>query len=131
MFFIKIRDIARPLLKETNKTLKKIEKLLYNTLAYLNIIKSSVLKSVLQAVLTENQEEKFATGVLKLVIKKYGTLMANLVDSETKKIVSTITLKEVEITPEISQALISFSTQIQTAQIAEQIQSVQVAIEEV
>lgn len=131
MFFIKIRDIARPLLKETNKTLKKIEKLLYNTLAYLNIIKSSVLKSVLQAVLTENQEEKFATGVLKLVIKKYGTLMANLVDSETKKIVSTITLKEVEITPEISQALIGFSTQIQTAQIAEQIQSVQVAIEEV
>src|SRR5699024_3154553 len=39
--------------------------------------------------------------------------------------------KEVEITPEMSQALISCSTQMQMAQIAEQIQIVQVAIEEV
>lgn len=124
-------EVSRSLVKEANKSLKKIEKLLYNTPAFLNTIKSSVPKSVLQAVLTDEQEEGLATGVLKLMSKKDGTLMANLINPDTKKIVSTIPLEEVQITPEISQSLVSFSTQMQMAQIAEQIQSVQVAIEEV
>src|SRR5699024_789196 len=66
-FFTQIPEVSKPLVKETNKALKKIEKLLYNTPTFLNIIKSSVPKSVLQAVLTDDQEEKLATGVLKLM----------------------------------------------------------------
>lgn len=55
--------------------------------------------------------------------------MANLVNPKTNKIVATIPLKSVEMAPKLSQALVSFSTQMQMAQIAEQIQSVQVAYE--
>lgn len=55
--------------------------------------------------------------------------MANLVNPKTKKIVATIPLKSVGMAPKLSQALVSFSTQMQMAQIAEQIQSVQVAYE--
>lgn len=107
-FFTEVPEVSRSLVKEANKSLKKIEKLLYNTPAFLNTIKSSVPKSVLQAVLTDEQEEGLARGVLKLMTKKDGTLMANLINPDTKKIVSTIPLEEVQITPEISQSLVSF-----------------------
>lgn len=63
--------------------------------------------------------------------KKDGSLMANLVNPETNKIVSTISLKSVKVSPEITQAMTSYATQMQMAQIAEQIQLVQIAVEEV
>lgn len=63
--------------------------------------------------------------------KKDGSLMANLVNPETNKIVSTIPLKSVQLAPEMTQAMTSFSTQMQMAQIAEPIQVVQLAVEEV
>lgn len=57
--------------------------------------------------------------------------MANLVNPETNKIVSTISLEKVQLSPEISQAMTSYATQMQMAEIAEQIQIVQLAVEEV
>lgn len=57
--------------------------------------------------------------------------MANLVNPETKKIVSTVTLGKVKLSPELSQAVTNYATQMQMAQIAEQIQIVQIAVEEV
>ncbi|HIS13472.1 MAG TPA: hypothetical protein IAA76_02665, partial [Candidatus Ornithospirochaeta stercorigallinarum] len=49
----------------------------------------------------------------------------------TKKIVSTVSLGKVKLSPELSQAMTNYATQMQMAQIAEQIQFVQVAVEEV
>ena len=63
--------------------------------------------------------------------KKDGSLMANLINPETKKIVSTVSLGKVKLSPELSQAMTNYATQMQMAQIAEQIQFVQVAVEEV
>ena len=63
--------------------------------------------------------------------KKDGSLMANLINSETKKIVSTVTLGKVKLSPELSQAVTNYATRMQMAQIAEQIQMVQIAVEEV
>ena len=62
---------------------------------------------------------------------KDGSLMANLINPETKKIVSTVSLGKVKLSPELSQAMTNYATQMQMAQIAEQIQFVQVAVEEV
>lgn len=67
----------------------------------------------------------------KLMTKKDGSLMANLINPETKKIVSTVSLGKVKLSPELSQAMTNYATQMQMAQIAEQIQFVQVAVEEV
>lgn len=55
----------------------------------------------------------------------------NLINPETKKIVSTVSLGKVKLSPELSQAMTNYATQMQMAQIAEQIQFVQVAVEEV
>ena len=57
--------------------------------------------------------------------------MAKLVNPETKKIVAKKKKKSVKVAPEITQAMTSYATQMQMAQIAEQIQVVQLAIEEV
>lgn len=126
-----VPDVAQPLMKDADKLFSKIEKMLYGSPNFINLIKSSIPEQTLQAVLTDEQKAKIANGALKLMTKKDGSLIANLVNPETNKIVSTISLKNVNISPDISQASANFATQMQMAQIAEQIQDVQQAIEEV
>jgi len=129
--FSSVPEVAKPLLKSAKVTLSKIEKMLYSAPAFINAVKASIPNETFQAILTDEQKSQIAQGVLKLMTKKDGSLMANLVNPKTKKIVSTVSLKSVKITPEISQAITSYATQMQMAQIAEQIQLIQVAVEEV
>lgn len=129
--FDSVPDIARSLIENAQKTFDKIENMLYSAPAFIDMIKASIPEQTYQAVLTKGQKSKIAKGALKLMTKKDGTLMANLIDKKTKKIVSTISLKKVKITPELTQAITNYTTQMQIAQIAEQIQVVQMAIEEV
>lgn len=68
---------------------------------------------------------------MKLMTNKDGSLIANLVNPETNKIVSKISLQNVNLSPELSKDMTSYASQTQMAQIAEQIQVVQLAIEEV
>ena len=129
--FSSIPEVAKPLLKSAKVTLRKIEKMLYSAPAFINAVKASIPTETFQAILTDEQKSQIAQGVLKLMTKKDGSLMANLVNPKTNKIVSTVSLKSVKVTPEISQAMTSYATQMQMAQIAEQIQLIQVAVEEV
>ncbi|WP_391117492.1 hypothetical protein [Psychrobacillus sp. L3] len=129
--FSSIPEVAKPLLKSAKAALTKIEKTLYSAPAFINVVKSSVPVETLQAILTDEQESQIAKGILKLMTRKDGSLMANLVNPETNKIVSKVSLKSVKVSPELSQAMTSYATQMQMAQIAEQIQLVQIAVEEV
>ncbi len=129
--FSEVPEVAKPLLKGAVALFKKIEKMLYSAPAIVNLVKANIPDVTLQTILTDEQKQKIAKGALKLMTKKDGSLMANLVNPETNKIVSTIPLKSVKVAPEITQAMTSYATQMQMAQIAEQIQVVQVAIEEV
>lgn len=105
--------------------------MLYSAPAFINAVRASIPDETFQAVFTDEQKSKISQGALRLMTKKDGTLMANLVRPETKKIVSTVSLKRVQVTAEISQAMTSYATQMQMAQIAEQIQLIQVVVEEV
>ena len=129
--FNQVPEVAKPLLKEAKTVFSKIEKALYTAPSFINAVKAAVPDVILQAVLTDEQKQQIAKGALKLMTKKDGSFMANLINPETKKIVNTIPLKSVQMTPEITQAMTSFSMQMQMAQIAEQIQAVQIAVEEV
>lgn len=126
-----VPEIVKPLMQHAKMGLAKIEKMLYSSASFVEIVKGLVPQETLQAVLTDEQKSKIAQGALKVMAKKDGSLMANLIDPKTKKIVDTISLEKVKLTPELGQAISNFSSQMQMAQIAEQIQSVQVAIEEV
>lgn len=129
--FDSIPDVAIPLLRRAKRNIKKIEQLLYDSPAFINLIKASIPKQAFQAILTDEQNKKLVSGAIKLMTKKDGTLMANLVNPKTNKIVSTVSLQSVNLSPAITQAMAMYSTQMQMAQIAEEIQSVQIAIEEV
>lgn len=129
--FSTVPDVAKPLLKDAKATFKKIEQMLYSAPAIVNLVKANIPDVTLQAVLTDEQKQQIAKDALKLMTKKDGSLMANLVNPETKKIVATIPLKNVKMAPEVTQAMTNYATQMQMAQIAEQIQIVQLAVEEV
>lgn len=129
--FTDMPEVAKPLLKGAKVAFNRIEKMLYSAPAIVNLVKANIPDVTLQAILTDEQKQQIAKGALKLMTKKDGSLMANLVNPETKKIVATIPLKGVKAAPEITQAMTSYATQMQMVQIAEQIQVVQLAIEEV
>ena len=129
--FGQVPEVAKPLLKGAKTAFSKIEKALYTAPAFINAVKAAVPDVTLQAVLTDEEKQQIAKGALKLMTKKDGSLMANLINPETKKIVTTIPLKSVQMAPEMTQAMTCFSTQMQMTQIAEEIQAVQLAVEEV
>lgn len=129
-YFNDMPEVARPLLKGAKEVFSKIEQMLYSAPAFINLVKASIPEQTFQAILTDDQKAKIASGALRLMTKKDGSLMANLVNPETNKIVSTISLQSVNLSPAISQAMTSYASQMQMAQIAEQIQVVQLAIEE-
>lgn len=128
-YFKEMPDVARPLVKGAKDAFSKVEQMLYSTPAFINLVKASIPEQAFQAILTDDQKTKIASGALKLMTKKDGSLMANLVNPQTNKIVSTISLQNVNLSPALSQTMISYASQMQMAQIAEQIQVVQLAIE--
>ena len=130
-YFNDMPGVARPLIKSAKAAFSKIEHMLYSVPAFINLVKASVPEQAFQAILTDGQKAKLASGSLKLMTKKDGSLMANLVNTKTNRIVSTISLQKVNLSPALSQAMTSYASQMQMAQIAEQIQVVQLAIEEV
>ena len=129
--FSNVPDVARPLVRGAQATLQRIEQMLYSAPAFINMIKGSVPEETFRAILTDEQKAKLASGALKLMTKKDGSLMANLVNPKTNKIVSTVSLESVKLSPAITEAMTNYASQMQMAQIAEQIQLVQIAIEEV
>lgn len=129
--FSSLPDVAKPLMIRAKETLSKIGELLYIAPSFINVIKAHVPKEMLTAVLTDVQKEKIARGALQLMTKKNGSLLATLVDPTTKRVVSNIPLHNVKISPEVGQAMTNFSAQIQMAQIAEKIELVQRAVEDV
>ena len=129
--FEQVPELAKPLIKEAKLVFSKIEKALYTAPAFINAIKAAIPDITLQAVLTDAQKKQLAKGTLKLMTKKDGSLLASLINPKTKEIVANIPLKSVQMAPEVTQAMTNFATQMQMGQIAEQIQAVQIAVEEV
>lgn len=124
-------DVARPVQRSAQTAFNRIEQMLYTAPSFINAIQAAFPEEVLQAVFTDEQRTKIAKGALKLMTKKDGTLMATLINAKSKKISQQISLKSVKATPELSQAIASFSIQMQLAQIAQEIHQVQQTIEEV
>ncbi len=124
-------DVTKPLALRANETLVKISEMLLTAPAFINMLQASIPKEMLTAILTDDQKAKIATGALKLMTKKDGSLLATLVNPTTGRTVSTIPLQSIKITPEIGQAVTNYSTQLQIAQIAEKIEVVQKAVEDV
>lgn len=129
--FPEMPEVAKPLLKRAKKAFKKIEEMLYIAPAFIDMLRASISEQTFQAILTGEQKLQIASGALKLMTKKDGTLMANLVNAKTNKIVSTVPLQSVNLSPALTEAMANYATQMQMAQITEEIHTVQLVIEEV
>ena len=129
--FASVPDVARPLVRGAKAAMQRIEQMLYSAPAFINMVKAAVPEETFRAILTDEQKAKLASGALKLMTQKDGSLMATLVNPKTNKIVSTIPLETIKVTPAITEAMTNYASQMQMAQIAEQIRLVQVAVEEV
>ena len=127
----KLPAVGKCLLLSMEKSMEDIETKLCSSPAVVNAIASSIPQEVIQVVFTGEQKKQLASGALKLMTKKDGSLMANLVNPQTNRIVSTAKLEKVQVSPECTQAMSNLAMQMQLAQIAEQIQIVQKAVEEV
>ena len=129
--FKDIPDAAVAIINKANELLKKIENLLYTAPSFLEAVRATIPKITYQAILSDKQQELLSKGVIKLMTKKDGSLLANLINTKTKKIVATIPLKDIKLTPELCQALQSFTMQLQLSQISEQMRIIQKSVEEV
>ncbi|MCB2861148.1 hypothetical protein [Streptococcus suis] len=129
--FGNLPEIAIPLLSKANTIFSQIEKLLYTAPSFINAVKSTVPEETLQAVLSKEQKQAIAKGALKLMTKKDGSLMATLLNAETGKIAATVPLETMNLAPEITESISNYSSQLQMARLAEQIENVQLAIEDV
>lgn len=128
--FDSVPEVAKPLIGSAGRLFNRIEKTLYSAPAFVSAVKAAIPEEAYQVILTDEQKQN-SKRCTKAHDEKDGSLMANLINPETKKIVSTVSLGKVKLSPELSQAMTNYATQMQMAQIAEQIQFVQVAVEEV
>lgn len=129
--FSNVPVVGQPIIDSAKLSFERIERMLYSAPAFFEYIKANIPEQAFQAILSGEQKKKIATGALKLMTKKDGSLMANLINPQSKKVVSTISLEKVNTVPNLSEAMSNYAMQMQMAQIAEQIQDVQIAIEEV
>lgn len=74
--FAEVPDVAKPLIGNAEKLLKKIEKMLYSAPAFVGAIRAAIPEEAYQVILTDEQKAKIASGALKLMTKKDGSLKA-------------------------------------------------------
>ncbi len=130
-YYFKPNDFLVPIFKKISENSSKIKGLLRSYPAFIETIKASIPNDIYQAVLTNEQKIKLAKGSIELMKSKKGNLIATIVDPKTKKIISKVKLEKIKLTPELNAAINNLNIQTQIAQIAEDIQYVQIAVEEV
>ena len=64
-YFGDMPEVTRPLMKGAKETFSKIENMLYSAPAFINLVKASVPEQAFQAILTDDQKAKIASGALK------------------------------------------------------------------
>lgn len=130
--FAKIPDFAKQIVNNAQNSLGEIEKILYKTpIEFINLLLKSSPDINLQAVLSSDQKKQLLAGSLKLLTKKDGTLLATLVNPDNGKMIANVPLEEFKSVPNLNQAISNFTSQMQMAQIAEQIEEISKAIESV
>lgn len=130
-FFTKTPKFAQHLIESSIDYFNLIQDQLYKLPSLITTIKNILPQDTYKLLLTDKQKQKLADGTLKLMTTKYGALKGHLVNPKNGKIVAIVDLKKINLTPEINQKITNFTLQMQLGQIAEQIQMVQLAVEEV
>lgn len=124
-FFTNASGIANSVLRNAGRLFYNLEKYLYTAPAMINLVKASIPVSAYQAVFTSDQLNRLAQGSIKLMSDRNGRTLAKLVNPKTNRIISNVELKEVDFTPDISQALTGLAMQMQIMMLSEKMDAIQ------
>uniref|UniRef100_UPI0030CE169B hypothetical protein n=1 Tax=Fusobacterium nucleatum TaxID=851 RepID=UPI0030CE169B len=129
---VDILEFAKPIKDNMDLLLSNIKDKLLVASPFIQMINEYFPNRTLQAVLTNDQKQKIANGILEIMSSKNGeNLVAALRDPKTKKIVANIPLQEVDLGPDFYKAITDCTLQFQLLQISAEIKSIQKAVEEV
>ena len=102
--------------------IEKVEKGLYKSPAFIQLVKSTFPKEQIVAVFSDDKMKKIKDGSLKIMQKKNGYLSGSLIDTETGHIVGDIDLRKMNFHPDVSKALVDYSMQRQISQLDDKIE---------
>ena len=129
---VDILEAAKPIKDNMNLLLSNIKDKLLDASPFVKTINKYFPNSTLQAVLTNDQKQKIANGILEIMSSKNGeNLVAALRDPKTQKIVANIPLQEVNLGPDFYKIITDCTLQLQLLQISAEIKLIQKAVEEV
>lgn len=123
--------IINSIVNKLKNNVENIKSILYETPAFINLIKSSIPKESFQAIFSNDELNKIKDGTLELMTSKKNELYAILKNPKNGKIVSHVNLEKILITPEITSAIANYTTQAQLADIAKDIKYIETAVEDV
>ena len=123
--------ITKLLTDKMGVSFNKIKQQLVNSSNFIETIKKIIPKEELKAILNDSQKLKLNNGTLRLMTKKNGDLLASLVNPKTNKVVANIPLKKVKLSPSLSSTIISYTYQMQLAEITEQMDKISLKVDEI
>ena len=123
--------ITKLLTDKMGVSFNKIKQQLVNSSNFIETIKKIIPKEELKVILNDSQKLKLNNGTLKLMTKKNGDLLASLVNPKTNKVVANIPLKKVKLSPSLSSTIISYTYQMQLAEITEQMDKISLKVDEI
>ena len=127
-----VPKIAEFVSENIKKTALTVQQILPSLKEVVDAVKQQAPEISLQAVFTDEQKRKLREGALELKYRKDGSMLAQLMNPETKQIVCNIPLEEIKnIRPDIITKTAEIASQIQFAEISQQIDELSEAIEEV
>lgn len=117
--------------KKLSVDLDRIKSMLLTAPSFVAAVKASIPMSALRPVLSLSQKKLLDKGAVKLCFDKNGRLLAMIRDVKNGQWAGHIELKEIQVTPDLANALTNFSMQIQMAQIVGQLQEIMQAVRDI
>lgn len=124
--------VLKPIIESAKISMDKIKQFVLSSKSFIDAVKRSVPEEEYRVLFTDEQKTLLHDGVIDFMHRKDGSIMATLIRSDNKKICFNLNIEKVNGVPrEISMEAANFAAQMQLAQIAEQIEQIQISIEEV
>ena len=124
--------ILKPTIESAKISLEKIKQFVLSSKSFIDAVKRSVPEDEYRVLFTDEQRKLLNDSVVKFMHRKDGSIMAKLIRSDNKKICFNLNIEKAPGVPKgISTEAANFAARMQLAQIAEQIEQIQISIEEV
>ena len=129
-YFNNLPEIANGFVKNLLQLVNYIEKELPKTTSLIELAKSVVPKDEYRLVFTDEQCNELKKGAIKLMTKKNGKLLANLVNPNTKKIYQHVEVEKLSLAENVVQNVGNYANQLQMAKFMEEMKTLEAKVDQ-